>query len=124
VPEHEAPPKSLLAILIEGPSRVGHYFRPACYSRAGQGESRREGPLLRPDGRTHAWTLRYSPQGAAGRGLISFSLDGEAQTMPLPVGVRQGGATLDRFGLSNVQSGGTYVELYLDDLRYTVARGR
>jgi hypothetical protein len=40
-------------------------------------------------------------------------------TLDLAPGDRKAGATFDRFGLFDVQTGGHYVELYLDDLKYT-----
>lgn len=123
VPEHQERQKNLLAILIEGPSRVGHYFRPAYATRAGEGAARDTGPLIRPDGRVHRWSLRYSPTGANGRGQITATLDGQARTLDLQPGHRGAGATFDRFGFCNVQSGGHYVEVYVDDLQYTTRAG-
>lgn len=123
-PEHEQPQPNLLGILIEGPSRVGHYFRPGYRADDGQGATADTGPIIRPDGKVHRWSLHYRPQGAGGNGQIEVTLDDRTQTLDIRPGDRQRGATFDRFGLFNVQSGGHFVEVYLDDLAYTGRRVR
>ncbi|MEX2285929.1 MAG: hypothetical protein WD648_02495 [Planctomycetaceae bacterium] len=127
-PEHEDRQRSYVAVMIEGPSRVGHYFRPAYSTATGAGgapmsdpTSGKERPLIRPDGKVHRWSLAYSPRAANGRGQIAITLDGERHTLDLAQGERASGATFDRFGLFNIQAGGHHVEIYLDDLKYTSA---
>jgi hypothetical protein len=111
--------RNFLAILIEGPSRVGHYFRP-CYRCAdGGGVTADDGAIVRPDGRVHDWAIRYDPAGAGGNGLITVTFDNKDQSLPLRPGDKARGATFDRFGLFNLQSGGNYVFVYVDDLAYT-----
>lgn len=126
-PEHIVRQKNYLAVLIEGPSRVGHYFRPS-YSAAdgaGQtaagegGQDQPEWPVIRPDGKVHDWRMHYRPKGTAGAGQIELSLDGEAHTLDLTPAHRAQGATFDRFGLFNLQAGGHHVEVYIDDVRFT-----
>src|SRR5262249_46294872 len=55
------PPKNMLALVVEGPSRIGFYFRPGCYARDGRGALKETGPVIRPDGRQRRWSLRYTP---------------------------------------------------------------
>ena len=52
--------------------------------------------VIRPDGKMGAWSLRYQPHEADGRGRMTV--------------------TLDHFGLFNIQSGGHHVEIYVDEL--------
>lgn len=111
--------RSFLGILVEGPSRDGHYFRPAYRTGSGEGALRDDGPIIRPDGKAHVWSMRYSPGGAGGRGRITFALDGETQELDLAPGHRAAGAAFDRFGIFNAWPGGHYVELYLDDVSFT-----
>jgi hypothetical protein len=125
-PEYQARQKNYLGILLEGPSRAGHYFRPGygLASSAGHnaGETTADGrpwPLVFPDGRVHTWTLHYRPQEAGGAGRIEIVFDEKSATMDLAPGDRTAGAAFDRFGLFNMQSGGHAVEIYLDDLSYT-----
>jgi hypothetical protein len=118
-PDHVEPQKNFLAIAVEGPSRAGHYFRPGYATSAGAGELKEKGPLIYPDGQSHEWALHYSPAGAGGNGQITVKFDGDLQTLDLRPGHKQSGATFDRFGLFNMQSGGWHVVLYLDDLKYT-----
>ena len=78
-----------------------------------------EGPTIRPDGAVHRWSLRYSPTGAGGNGRIEVALDGIRRSLDLEPGHRRQGASFDRFGLFNIQSGGQHVLIYVDDLSYT-----
>lgn len=115
--------RNLLAILIEGPSRVGHYFRPAYRTGDGAGRASDVGPPIKPDGRPHRWSLDYFPEKAGGRGRIVVTLDGRAQTLDLEPEHRRRGARFDRFGLFTFPEGGHHVRLYLDELSYTAQPG-
>jgi hypothetical protein len=111
---------AFLALLIEGPSRAGHYVRPAYRTGTGLDSTTPDGPMIRPDGQAHEWTLHYSPSGANGDGRIELTFDGLRKTLDLKPGHRREGAVFDRFGLFNIQSGGQHVLIYVDDLSYTV----
>jgi hypothetical protein len=118
-PMHEEPERNMLAIMIEGPSRIGHYFRPVYYTQSGKGHIKEAGPIIRPDGKVHTWSMDYDPAGAGGNGQITFKLDETVQTFDLSPEHKADGATFDRFGLFDVQSGGHYVQVWFDDLEYT-----
>lgn len=124
IPENTEPQKNILSISIGGPSRIGHYFVPGLINGSGKGEFKSKGPIIRPDGTVHEWLLHYLPAGAAGNGQITVKLDNDTQTLDLKPGIKLSGATFDRFGIFNVQSGGWHVELYLDDLKYTKSPAR
>lgn len=119
IPEAVETQKNLLAILIEGPSRVGHYFRPAHRTASGSGATENSGPVIQPDGKVHEWSLRYSPRAADNRGQITVVFDGREQTLTLKPEHRKAGARFDRFGFCNFQNGGQYVDVTLDELTYT-----
>ncbi len=119
-----APPENFLGVLLEGPSRVGHYFRPAYADSRGDGSVVGEGPVMRPSQTAHAWTLDYDPADNDGLGGIVVTLDGESVSVGLGQHARDIGAEFDRFGLLSYQRGGHYVEVWLDDLRYTVGPPR
>ena len=124
-PQHVEPQTDLLGVMIEGPSRIGHFFRPAYATSQGDGDApTNEGapeqmPLLRPSEEGHSWSLHYEPEEADGHGRITVKLDDELRRVDLPEGLRAEGATFDRFGIFNIQSGGHHVELFLDDLSYS-----
>ena len=119
-PDHVEKPKSLLGLAIEGPSRIGHYFRPV-YSASAEGAAHVEttGPIIRPDGQPHRWSLHYDPAAAAGNGRIMVTLDDEKVELELKPGVRKSGATFDRFGFFNIQTGGHHVKVFIDDVKFT-----
>jgi len=127
-PEHESPQPNVLGITIEGPSRVGHYFRATYRDSSGLGadphadpQTGKERPVIRPDGQVHEWSLRYDPQ-AGESGRMTVRLGDTEHTLDLAPQCREQGATFDRFGLFNMQAGGHHVQLYIDDLKYTVRK--
>jgi len=119
-PEHVSRQTSYVGLLIEGPSRIGHYFRPGYAAQDGSGTNAQTGPVILPDGNVHDWQLEYDPNAADGNGAVTIIYDDHRQTLPLEAEHRRLGATFDRFGLFNMQSGGWHVEIYVDDLEYTV----
>jgi hypothetical protein len=120
-PEHAEPQRNLLGIMIEGPSRIGHYVRPGYNTSTGKGITADSGPIIRPDGKSHDWAIAYDPDQNEGDGRITVTFDSEKQALDLRPGDKEIGAAFDRFGILNCQSGGHYVEVYVDDLEYTVA---
>jgi hypothetical protein len=115
-PDGREPQANALGILIEGPSRIGHYFRPAYGASNGEGIIADSGPIIRPDGQMHRWTMHYSPKG---NGRITVTLDDQTTHLDLKEGHRKAGARFDRFGLFNLAVSGHYVTVWLDDLSYT-----
>jgi hypothetical protein len=123
-PQNEVPPTNMMSLMIEGPSRIGHYFRPAYWNSRGAGRIVDKGPIIRPDGKPHTWSMHYDPAGAGGNGRITWKLDDVEQTEDLKPGIKAAGATFDHFGFLDVQSGGHYVFLYADDLTFTRSAAR
>ena len=125
-PEYEERATDSLSAMIEGPSRVGHYFRAAYSTSKGQGIIDGEDvpgsgvvPVVRSDRKVHEWTLRYDPEGADGRGEIEVQFDGDRRVFALKPGDRKSGAVFDHFGVFNIQAGGHQVQFALDDLSFT-----
>jgi hypothetical protein len=124
VSDHEQPPRNFVAVLLEGPSRIGHYFRAHYQTAHGEGLMNDSGPILRPDGATHAWSIHYLPRGGNGYGEITVKLDNEEKKLALKPEHRKQGAAFDRFGLFNLQVGGHFVDVAIDDLTCTTASKR
>jgi hypothetical protein len=114
-------PRNFIGVMIEGPSRIGHYFRPGYMSQGGIGEAPGIGPTLRPDATRHEWTMKYDPEANSGNGSMTVTLDGKPVTLDLRPGARENGGTFDRFGWVTFLRGGHHVEIYFDDLKYTVS---
>lgn len=110
-----APPMNFLGVFVEGPSRIGHYFRPVFGTSEDIHGKVDSGPIIHADGKSHIWTLDYQPES----GRIAVTLDGEAITLDIPPEARKGKAAFNRFGMLTWLRGGLFVELYLDDLEYT-----
>ncbi len=118
------PPSNFLGVFIEGPSRIGHYFRPSFANAKGAGATMNEGPVIHADSTPHTWTLTYDPKANNGQGQIIATLDGQQAAMDLPPGIREGGATFDRFGVLSYNQGGHCVDVYFDDLAFTSGQNK
>ena len=117
-----APPANFLGILIEGPSRIGHYFRPGYGTSDDQRAIQGEGPILNPGKSPREWTIHYDPAANDGHGCITATLDNESVQFDIPEAARKGNAVFDHFGFVSWHRGGHYVEMYFDDLKYTAAK--
>ena len=96
-------PSEFVGLLIEGPSNVGHYVRPALATRTDYRVAA-SGPVILPDGKPHTWTLAYDPKTNNSNGAVTVSLDGVPVVLNLEPGLRRQGASLDRFGLRTTQT--------------------
>jgi len=114
------PPANFLGVYVEGPSRIGHYFRPLFSAASGDHGIVDKGPIVKPDGNSHEWTLVYAPSENDGLGRITATLDGQQVSYDLKPG--QNRANFDRFGAVTFGQGGHHIVFYLDDLSYTAAQ--
>ena len=117
-PDHKAEPTNVLAIMIEGPSRVGHYFRAGYRNSQGHGMFESSGPTIKPDGKSHRWSVRYTPNAKDSDGQIVTTFDDQTQVTRVRKEHKTVGARFDHFGILNIQSGGQDVEIYLDELQF------
>ena len=122
--QKNATPEDFLGFALEGPSSEGFYAYPVCRPRSGDTSVGldRTCPRIYPDGSSHEWALAYDPAGAAGRGTLTVSLDGESKTLELSDGARGSGAEFDRFGFVSTWIDGNGQTIYLDDLVYTASQ--
>lgn len=116
--------REFVGVHVEGPTRVGHYFQPLVVTAKGSRPEPGHGPVLRPDGKPHQWTLAYDPAGNGGSGSMKVTLDEAVVSFDLPKGRKAEGARLDRFGLFSSNVGGSRVKIYLDDLEYSATPTR
>jgi hypothetical protein len=110
---------NFLGVHIGGPTRVGHYFEPACASAHGTRASAKTGPVLVPN-KALDWSLLYDPHSNHGQGAVKVTLGNESVTLDLRAGLKAEGASFDRFGVFTSDIGGQMVKIYFDDLEYTV----
>ncbi|MDE0397260.1 MAG: hypothetical protein OXL96_05575 [Candidatus Poribacteria bacterium] len=115
-----APPKNFVGIMVEGPSRIGHYFRPVYANAKGQYEIMETGPVIKPSRISHRWRLAYVPDANNGHGQMIVTFNDETISLNLKPNVRADGAVFDRFGMLSFQRGGHFVDIYFDDISYTV----
>lgn len=114
-------PRNFLGVAVEGPSREGFLFYPACRFADGV-QACPTGPNLPhilPDGTAHDWSLEYNPRAGAGHGRITATFDGQRVVLDLPPGRRKTPTTFDRFGMITTWIDGNGQRIYFDDLEYT-----
>jgi len=75
-------------------------------------------PMYPADGTPHMWSYDYDPDGAGGQGELTFVIDGKVFTAPLVEGHKAKGAIFDRFGLANVETSGSSMTLWFDDIEW------
>jgi hypothetical protein len=124
--QNETIPSDFIGINIEGPSSEGFFFYPVYRAHTdgggkALGHNGGKSPRIKPDARPHDWTFTYDPSGANGNGQITVTLDRQSCTMDLEAGVKNIGATFDRFGLCTTWIDGNSVTAYFDDLSYSYA---
>ena len=115
-----APPNNFVGIMVEGPSRIGHYFRPGYANAEGQHEIMQTGPVIKPSHTSHQWRLTYAPEANGGNGRMTVTFNDETVSLNLKPGARARGAVFDRFGMFSFQRGGHFVDIYFDDIVYSV----
>jgi hypothetical protein len=115
-------PESVVGVHIEGPSSEGFCFYPVCRTKGGNGRhaSARAAPRIYPDGKSHDWSLEYSPDAAGGKGRVTVSLDGKKIELNLDEDAKTRGTQLDRFGIVTSWIDGNSQDVYWDDVTYTV----
>ena len=123
--QQQGAPYDFLGAVIEGPSAEGFFFYPS-YSTDVEGEKgSAKGsrlPRIYPDGKSHAWSLKYDPEGADGSGRIALKFDGQTCELVLKAGARKVGAHFDRFGIVTTRVDGNEETIYFDDLTYTARK--
>src|SRR5205814_1074342 len=74
---------NVVAVQINGPSRIGHWLRPLVANNDGKKFEARQGPVLVPDEKPHQWSMVYQPA-KEGRGTLTVTLDGKSVEVQLP----------------------------------------
>jgi hypothetical protein len=113
-------PSSFLGIAVEGPSSEGFYVYPACRIGPNQlANNRGNLPRILPDGRSHMFTLDYTPPRESDPGSLTLSMDGITARLDLPQGEVLASTRFDRFGIVTTSIDGNAQRIYFDDLRFT-----
>ena len=117
-------PESCLGVHLEGPSSEGFYFYPVYRTKGGgtKASNSRDFSRILPDGKSHDWALDYNPEGAAGKGEITVTFDGEKKSFALEPGEKERETKFDRFGIVTSWIDGNSVDAYWDDITYTISQ--
>jgi hypothetical protein len=113
-----------MGLFVEGPSSIGKQLMIYCAINKNKDLVKilPEPPLFQPDRQRHQFAFDYDPKANGGVGRMTLTLDGKSYGLDLTPEQRKVGATFDRFGLRNMRGGGKLVDIYFDDLTYTVRR--
>ncbi|HWP41195.1 MAG TPA: hypothetical protein VNL70_09735, partial [Tepidisphaeraceae bacterium] len=114
------PLKNFVGVFFDSLSDTGRIVQPLYGTSEGTKARGRDYVTFMPDGTSYEWTLEYDPDGADGRGLIRFTMNGQTVTQPLAEGDKQKGATFDRFGVFNLGwANSKHCVVWFDDITYT-----
>jgi hypothetical protein len=113
-------PANFLGIAIEGPSREGFLFYPVYHvpNADARYASGPDLPHIMPDGKSHEWSLDYTPPSDDRPGKLQATLGkgaGSLEIAELP----QETVEFDRFGIVTTWIDGNSQRVYFDDLSYT-----
>ncbi len=115
------PIENFVGVYFDSYSPEGRIIEPLYGTSEGTNQ-RGDGCLTFEPGKPYAWTLDYDPDGAGGRGEITFTIGSQRVTKALKEGEKGKGALFDRFGVFNMQwANSKWCDVYLDDLTYTVS---
>jgi hypothetical protein len=116
----EQAPPDFIGIAITGPSRVGQHFAALVSDRKGESATDEEpGIVLNPGASTYRWSFDYFPD-SGDSGVVVLHLGDRRTAWSVPTKVRRAGALVNRFGMRNLERGGSFQVVYFDDLVYTV----
>jgi len=114
------PPHQYLGLQIMDQTRVGYYFTAVCSPRQDIA-TENHGPTYIPDRIKRPFSFEYNPNGGDA-GQITVTLDTTTFITDITPEQRKMGSAFDRFGILNPRKGGKFVDIYVDDLSYTVKR--
>lgn len=110
--------RNFIGVAVGGPTKIGHYFLPACQTAESKNSRVKRGPIIKL-GKTYQWKLVYDPSANGGNGQMRLTLGDESATLDLNAGEKSKDAVFDRFGIFGVGTGGGELKAWLDDLHYT-----
>jgi len=116
-------PESFLGVAVEGPSREGFLFYPACHTSGGNVSYAYGGelPHILPDGKPHDWSLEYEPPTADRPGRLRALLDDEGGSVEIAE-LPQSQVGFDRFGIITTWIDGNAQRIFFDALTYTTTQ--
>ncbi len=116
------PPHQFLGFEVLDQTRYGYNMGLVC-SPSQDISFEVRGPIMIPDRIQRPFVFEYDPDaGVAGRLTMTFS--DETWSQDLTKEQRKVGSKFDRFGLLNPRKGGKYVDVYIDDLKYSSRRAK
>lgn len=120
--QNDGVPECVLGIHVEGPSRDGFRVYPVLRSKgkSGQFPTLASFPFIRPDGKSHDWSMDYNPAKGDQTASITIALDDQSGVFRLPPESLSENTTFNRFGIVTSWIDGNSQEIYLDDIYYTV----
>jgi len=111
-------PKNFLGALVESPSREGQKIN-ACY-RTGTGtyDLQTDSPRLLPPTGPLDWTIDYDP--SLSKDNLVVTVAEQKSVLTVPRSVRHENTTFNAFGMGTTRKGGHWIEMFFDDLTYTI----
>jgi len=113
-------PFNFIGALVESPSREGQKIN-ACY-RTGTGtyDLQTNSPRLLPPAGPREWSIQYDP--SLPKDNLVVTVAGQQSVLTVPESARAQATTFDAFGIGTTRKGGHWIEMFFDDITYTVAK--
>ncbi len=112
-------PKNFVGAVVESPSLEGQKIN-ACYrTGAGTYGLQTSSPKLVPPTGPLNWAIDYDPLLPTNNLVVTVA--GEKTTLTVPRSSRGEKTTFDAFGIGTTRKGGHWIEMFFDDVTYTMA---
>jgi hypothetical protein len=112
-------PENFIGAVVEGLSVEGQRLNASYHTRTGTHELQRNSPKIMPTGESLDWSIDYNPFATTDNLIITLA--GQHSILTVPEDALAEGATFDAFGIGVLRKEGHWVEMFVDDITYTVA---
>lgn len=111
-------PRRFLGAVVESTSDEGQKLNAAWSGALDRFAIARNSPRLVPPTGPLDWTIEYTPELPAGN--LTVTVGGQKSILTVPRSVRTEGVDFNAFGIGTTRKGGHWVEMFFDDLVYSV----
>lgn len=112
-------PRNFLGALVESSSDEGQKFNASYRTGTGTYDLQIRSPRLVPPTGTLEWSIAYDP--ALPKNNLVVMVAGQQSVLTVPESVRKQETTFDAFGIGTTRKGGHWIEMFFDDITYTIA---
>lgn len=113
-------PRNFLGALVESSSEEGQKLNAAYRTGTGTYDLQTASPRLVPPTGPLEWTIDYNP--ALAKDNLVVAVAEQRSVLTVPKSARKQKTTFNAFGIGATRKGGHWIEMFFDDITYTIAK--